>query len=271
MAMNKKNIVVVESGIRASRLQDFFRMVGDGTIDGQTFDYVLDNIGDIRKRAGSTLTLARAIGILGADKVIQPSICAKWGLPETSLPIRYREQTLREAAESNKKGETDFRLVYFPGDMSLISQREIRGLDSKKPPYFNSGNDWWLMNEEKACSEKQMTYWPKISSPAGFYLFDFKPRFASMNWQAQETEISKFGGQYERAPEDVFLFAVQSIYMLTGNNVTSTWWHWGKTGVSDGSRVSVEVCDDGKAIVCSDHPDFSDSALCVCVSWKFDF
>ncbi|MFA5248618.1 MAG: hypothetical protein WC415_05390 [Patescibacteria group bacterium] len=149
--MNKKNIVVVESGVRASRLQDFFRMVGDGTIDGQVFDYFLDNIGEIRKMAGSVLTLARAISILGSDKVIQPSICAKWGLLEVNLPIRYRENTLREAAESNKKGETDFCLVYFPGDMSLIRQREIRGLDSEKPPYFNSDNDWWLANEEKAC------------------------------------------------------------------------------------------------------------------------
>ena len=72
-----------------------------------------------------------------------------------NLPIRYREQTLRAEDESNKKGETDFCLVYFPGDMSLIRQREIRGLDSKKPPYFDSGNYWWLGAEEKKCQEKE--------------------------------------------------------------------------------------------------------------------
>lgn len=268
--MNKKNIVVVESGIRASRLQDFFRMVGDGTIDGQTFDYFLDNIVEIRKKAGSTLTLARAISILGSDKVIQPSICAKWGL-QINLPIRYREQTLREVEESNKNGETDFRPIFFPGGMPLIRQREIRGQDSKKPPYFSSGNDWWLANEEEACYKKDMAYWPKSSSPTGFYLIDFKPRFAKMNWQAQESGIVKSGEQYERAPEDVFLFAVQSIYMLTGKNVTSDWWHWGKTVISDGSRVRVGLCDDGEALVGSGRPDSWNGALRVSLFRKFDF
>jgi hypothetical protein len=249
-------------------MKDFWRMVEDGTVDGDVFGDFLENP---RKYKTDKLTLVRAINILGADKVIQPSICAKWNLPVMILPIRYREQTLREAAESNKKGETDFRLVYFPGDMSLIHQREISGLDSRKPPYFSSDNDWWLAKEEEGCRKKEIAYWPKISSSPGYYLIDFKSRFADMNWQAQEAEISKLGGQHERAPEDVFLFAVQSIYMLNGKNVTSTWWHWGKTVDSDGYRVFVYLCDDGKAHVDSCHPDHSDGNLRVSVSRKFDF
>jgi hypothetical protein len=273
MAMSKKNIVVVESGIRASRMQDFWRMVGDGTIDGQIIDYVLDNIGDIRKKAGSILTLTRAINILGSEpgRVITPNICAKWGLPEMTLPIRYREQTLREAVESNKKGETDFHLVFFPGDMSLFRQREIRGTDSAKPPYFNSGNNWWLAVEEKKCQEKGIPYWAKMSPAAGFYLVDFKPRFAGMNWQKQEDEIAKLGSQYERTNEAVFLFAVQSIYMLTGKNVTSNWWHWGKTIDSDSYSVGVDLCDDGKASVNSDRLRDSGGSLRVSLSRKFEF
>lgn len=264
--MNKRNIVVVESGVRASRLQDFFRMVSDGTIDGQTFDYFIDNIGDMRKMAGSALTWVRAISILGSDKVIQPSICAKWNFPEINLPIRYRENTLREADQSNKKGDTDFCLVFFPG-MSLIRQREIRGMNPKKPPYFSSSNDWWLDAEEKKCQEKGVPYWAKISSPAGLYLVDFKPRFADMNWQAQENEIANL----DRTPEDVFLFAVQSIYMLTGKNVTSTWCHWGRTVDSAGCRVNVTLSGVGEANVCSYPPDFSISALRVSLSRKFEF
>lgn len=266
--MGKDKIVVVESGIRASQLKDFWRMVEDGTIDGDVFG---DFLGNPRKHKADKVTLARAISILGSDKVIQPSICAKWNLTESSLPIRYREQTLREAAESNKKGETDFHLVFFPGDMSLTRQCETRGLDSKNSLYFSPANDWWLAKEEGCCREKQMAYWPKVSSPAGFYLIDFKSRFANMNWQEQENEIIKSGEQYERAPEDVFLFTVQNIYMLTGKSVTNAWWHWGKIIDSAGYRVSVGLCGDGGAWVDSRRPDCSNNNLHVCVSRKFDF
>ena len=266
--MGKNKVVVVESGIRASQMKDFWRMVDDGTVDGDVFGDFLENP---RKYKTDKVTLARAINILGTDKVIQPSICAKWNLPEMNLSIRYREQTLRAVVESNKKGETDFHLVFFPGDMSLIRQREIRGLDSKKPPYFGSGNDWWLGAEEKKCQEKGMAYWPKISSLAGFYLIDFKSRFSNMNWQAQENEIAKLGGQYERTPDDVFLFAAQSIYMLTSKNITSDWWHWGKILGSDGDRVAVRLYGDGEARVGGDHPDDSYGNLRVSVSRKFDF
>ena len=223
-----------------------------------------------RKNRQASLTSARRI-LFYTNVYLPEQICPKWNLSEISLPIRYREQTLREAAESNKKGETDFHLVYFPGEMSLFRQREIRGTDSAKPPYFNSGNNWWLANEEKACREKQIEYWPKISSPAGFYLLDLKYRFANLNWQAQEDEIAKLGAQYERAPEDVFLFAAQSIYMLTGKNVTGDWWHWGKTLDSGGDRGCVYLYGGGLAGVSRSHPGYSHGGLRVSLSRKFEF
>ncbi|HTX86849.1 MAG TPA: hypothetical protein VMC41_02160 [Candidatus Nanoarchaeia archaeon] len=222
-----------------------------------------------KKRA----TLIDACGILGADRVHTPEeVCPLW---RQSFPVNvlicYSNEILLQAKEANCEGAADRHLFYVPEGMSLIRQREIRGLNSSKPPYFSSGNDWWLANEEKACQEKGMAYWPKISSPAGFYLLDLKPRFPAINgWQAQEDEVAKLGGKYERAPEDVFLFAIQSIYMLTGKNVTSDWWHWGKTVDSDGHCVNVHLYGGGEAHVNGNRPDRSDGALRVSVSRKFE-
>jgi len=219
------------------------------------------------------LTLTRAVNILTSDNVIKPSICAEWDLPEVSLPIRYCEQTLREVAESNKKGDTNFFLAYFPGNMSLLRLREICGWDSAKPPYFCK-ECWWLEKEEEYWQWKKMPYWPKVSSPANFYLIDFKPHFPAINgWEGQEKEIARFGRRYLRASEDVFLFSILSVYKLTGKNAMSDyWWHWGKSISWPEEHVMVRFLADGRVSV--SRPLFSDRHhiyLCVSLCRKFDF
>lgn len=216
---------------------------------------------------GKEMTLEQAMGILGSEpeRVIGPSICAKWNIPEINLPIRYCERTLREAVESNKNGKTDFCLAYFPG-VSLFRQYEIRGADPKKRPYFNS-NSVSLLEKNIKLSETGIPCWSETSSLAGFYLLDLKPRFPAINgWPAQEEKIVKLG--YERAPVDVFLFAVQSIYLLTGRNVTHGWWHWSGILGFESRRVFAFLCDDGSVEVNSCCPDYQNMSMCVSVYMK---
>jgi hypothetical protein len=271
--MTTKKVVTDEQlGALYRRTREFSDRVEKGVIP---YDVAMNHLQaafggkmSMSRKTKKLMTLARAIDILGAEpgRVIQPSICARWGLSEIDLPIRYCEQALREVAESNKKDmfeKTDFHLVFFPGSMSLIRQRIILGFNSNYSegrPSFSLDNDWWLAKEEEACRKNKMVYWPEISSPAGYYLLDMCPRFSGINgWQGQEEKIVKLGPQYERTPEDVFLFAALSIYMLTRHNVTNTacleWCHWGKALTSDGNRVHVSITND-YALVESRNPNY---------------
>jgi hypothetical protein len=159
----------------------------------------------------------------------QKETSSLWNLPlfESEMPVRYCEERLRQAAASNKRGETSFQLVCFPGNMSVFRQYEICGKDiDRKPSFFQQ--DKWLLFKEKKFLRENVPLWSNISSPAGFYLLDLKPRFKAVNngWHGQEKEIGRLGAKFERAPADVFLFAMLSNYKLGSRKNVGDWLHW---------------------------------------------
>jgi hypothetical protein len=88
------------------------------------------------------------------------------------------------------------------------------------------------------------SYWANGSAPSGYYLLDFKGRYDSMSWRAQEDEIAKLGSEYERASEVIVTEAAFAIFKVLRNRVMPDWYHWGKLLTSNGHRVFVGDFND---------------------------
>jgi len=211
-----------------------------------------------------SLKLARAI--LGMEKVISAHHAAKaWGMEADSrFPIRYSEATLRECAEANATGITDWRLVYVNG-LSLREQRAIQGVaqsDGQNQPCFYN-EDWWLRPREDS--------WAKNSSAVGYVLVDVKGRFASKTWDQQAKLIVALGEQYERCDEHVFAEVIQTIFLTQrGERIAENWLHWGCSAASNGSQVIVGHFGRYGLHVSNGWDDYCNSSIRVAVSRKFE-
>jgi len=255
-----KKVVISQSTVSAGQLEDFFRMIKDGTIGGEELKAFLANP---HKFSQGGLTIVRAINILGQAKVITAEQAAKsWGLEASKdAPIHYSEETLRKCAEESKQGKADWRLVYING-LSLREQREKRGTSQSEQPCFYN-NDWWLKPTEDSWATKKME--------AGYYLINVLGQFGSMSWNKQEKAISDLGREYERCHEAVFSEAILTIYMVNnGERIAGNWWHWGVSADSDGNRVNVGYFHARGLRVNDDWGDSSDGSLRVSVARKFD-
>lgn len=255
----RKQIVVVESGIRASHMKDFWSKVADGTINGEIFDGFLESP---RKFARDRVTLARVVNIFGAGKVLTAEQASRaWNMPvPPSTRIRYTEARLRQCAEENRTRGTDWRLAYATG-FSLREQREKVGADKACQPCYYA-NTWWLDSKEDE--------WANEKPEAGYYLIDFNGRWGSTSWQKQGEEITKLGPEFERAHEAVVSEFALSFFKVTGERLLETWWHWGRALSSGGYRVVVGHFDADGGDVYHCHPVWDDfSNLRVCLSLKF--
>lgn len=206
---------------------------------------------------------AHAIEILGDRRVITAAQAnAAWNQPpSTNFQIRYSDEVLREAAESNARGETDFRLAYINA-ISLREMQLIVGTSTKRQPCFYKGSTWWLEDREDK--------WAMERPEAGYYLVDFKGRFARISWHSQEKEIARLGDSYERAHEAVVAEAIISIFQIHQERLLENWWHWGRSLDSDGDRVCVGRFGHSGFYVDDDHPDYGrGDVLQVCVARKF--
>jgi len=235
MAM-KKRVVISQSTVSAGQLEDFFRMIKDGTFGGEELAAFLEN----PKKFSKGLTIVRAISILGASKVITAEQASKaWEMEAPkSATIRYSEKVLRICAQENQDGE-DWRLIYING-LSLREQIEKRGTDETKQPCFNNEN-WWLEKSEES--------WAKAKPQAGYYLINFKGKYAILNWNKQNAEIAKLGPDVERCHEAVFAEAILTICLVNGECIAESWYHWSNSASSDGDRVSVGHFDsDGLGV-----------------------
>ena len=256
----KKKVVISQSTVSAGQLEDFFRMIKDGTIGGEEMKCFLDNPKQFSK---SGLTIVRAINILGQGKVITSEQAAKaWSMEAPKdVTIRYSETTLRACAEQNQSGQADWRLVYCHG-MSLREQRAKCGVDQNKQPCFYN-NDWWLkISEDK---------WANFKPQAGYYLVNFRGQFGNKNWNQQEQEIAKLGKEYERCHEAIFGEAILTIYMVNnGERIAEDWYHWGVSLDSDGIRVVIGLFLAFGLLVYDRWRDFSFQDLRVALVRKFD-
>lgn len=254
----RKQIVVVESGIRASQMKDFWSKVADGTINGEIFHGFLENP---RKFLCDRVTLARAVNILGAGKVLTAEQAAKaWNVavPENAR-IRYTEARLRQCAEENRTKGMNWRLVYVYG-ISLREQREKVGTDKTSQPCYYA-NTWWLERSEDA--------WACEKPEAGYYLVDFNGRWGR-SWQKQDEEIAKLGPEFERAHEAVVSEASLAFFKTTGERLLETYGNWGRSLSFRGYRVCVGGFDSDGWRVDVSHPGWDSLFdLRACLSLKF--
>ncbi len=229
-----KKVVISESTVTVGQLEDLFRKINDGTIGFHEMQSFLENPKRFLKDENS-VTLVRAIKILGADHVITLKQAAyahhMHALPNVAIP--FSEEELRSAAKTNKERTTSFHLVYCFGN-SLRKQREIHGIDKSKQPHFYN-NDWWLKDKEN--------FWADQNTNSGWYLLDFgqeeEGRFSSTSWQNQEEEIGRGFPKCERADERIVSEAAFSILIIHGKRLMENWYHWGKLSDSVGYRVFV--------------------------------
>lgn len=180
---------------------------------------------------------------------------------EIDTTVRYTEESLRECANLNRLGDTDWRLVYgLP--LSLRQQREIIGTEPKSQTCFFYEIDWWLGEAENS--------WANSKPVAGYYLIDFKGRFNKhpTNWENQGLRISRMGGAYTRADERVYLQALISMFKPGGKRLYA--YHWGRIKDSKGYRVSVGIFGSGGLLVGNENPE-SFNGLDACVALKFQF
>lgn len=176
--------------------------------------------------------------ILGSNRVYAGAQVAKqWGVAlTTNLPIQYTEADLEEAVRENAAGTADWRLVHVLGLWSLCELHVRCGVNSKSQLFFCKNNTWWL----EASADK----WASLKPMPGYYLLDFVGKWSFTSWEKQEMQI---GSDFERANEVVLTEAVMSVFLLTGERLLETWYHWGPTLVSDDNRVCVGLFrrDDG--------------------------
>ena len=221
-------VVVGESSLTAGQMKDFWMKVSDGTIGRDNFGGFLE---DPHKFTREQITIVRAIKILGAAKVVTAEQSTKvWNVavPETLPAIRYTDEILRGCAESNKAGNTDFRLVYLQG----FSLRQLRDIGEIRKIYHPSvsNRDWWLKEVEDA--------WATEKPNSDYYLIDFKGRWASKTWHKQDQKIADLDN-YKRAHEASVAEAIVTIFKVTGERLLKGWFHWGSSQGSDASRIGI--------------------------------
>jgi len=263
----KHKVVVSQSGVTAGQLKDLFRMMCDGTVDGNNFGGFLKDPHRFTPNQGSVV---RALKILGERRVFTPEKMAEvWnplrkqaGLAPLVIPKSVSipsEDVLREVR--GKGG--DWVLAYSDG-LSLREQRQTVGIKAGHQPCFNASYSLWL--------EKKENVWAIKGVQPGYYLVDLQGRFGLQTWQGQEESIQKkLGSVYERTDEHLISEIILSACLINGERLLENFFHWGT--LASGSydyRVVVGLFDLYGLRVDGYHLDTSNyTNLRACVSRKF--
>ncbi len=251
----RKKVVITQSSVTAEQLEDFFRMIKDGSIGFEELESFLDNpkkFSKVDSDCCEPITMAAAADILGADKVLTAeAVCSVWGVsPPLDSSVCYSEKTILTCAAANKSGKADWRLVYIIGQ-TLCRQREIVGVDKFQQPCFYNNNDWYL-------EEAENTWNVQPAEAANYCLINFQPIGANVNYGKQDLEIAKNFSGCERVNPHVFSEAIISLFKLKGERMAANWLHRSAVLRSDGSRISVGDFDDSGLLVRNHH----DADLC---------
>lgn len=222
-----------------------------------------------------SLKLAREI--LGKDKVISASQTAKFWHKEINsrFPILYAEETLRECAEENARGEADWRLFFYVGT-SFYEQLQWYSCGHKDLPCFDGrGGLWW---GKPAFGGGGAAYsWVNDSLLPNYYLIDVRGRFANKSWEEQGKLIAQCGRQnVRRCDEFVFSEAIFTIFRAKEERIAENWFHYGKTTFSTAQNqeerhVMVGEFDDNGLRLALHPPDEPNEFTKVCLCRTFDF
>jgi len=224
--MLKRKVVVSQSGITAGQMQDFWRMVGDGTLDGEVLAYVLTNIGRLRKEAlaGDFLTPTRARKIMGKNFFGQEEAEKLFGVKPSDeeqavlARIPFTEEELKEARD------THILAAVFP--LSLLQIKE-------KAEHLFYKQDWY--QDQAFAKEQGKAEWALVHK-------DIVPDSANETWDNQQTLLQL----NEEVPAvRVMAYAVIGHCLATGERLLPSIYARCKDFSSGGCRVGLGGFDSG--------------------------
>lgn len=224
------------------------------------------------------VTIAEAYEILGASHIVPASDAAhRWGLPQpdaaTSLPIRYRRETLERCAEENESAGADWRLVYVFG---LSLNDAVQQITSVRP-HIDNLRPVELRADRGPRFEDAVQFdapWMSTHPEVGYYLVDLAPRFMGTDWYDQHHKLTALRS-VARVPEAAFVEIAVSIYGSMFLRITEDvlLFHRGPTkqGPDETLRVRV-LAHQTKVVIALKFTDVE----CRCAGgtyayWDFDF
>lgn len=225
--MFKQKIVVGQSGITAGQMQDFWRMVGDGTLDGKTLAYILANISKIRQEAlgANVVTTARARAIMGRNFFGSAEAEKYFGLKPTEEDLRtlsvipFSEETLRQCRDAH--------ILVAVLSISILGIRAK--VDCK---LFYQHEDAWYNNEQFA-KEQGIASWHLVRK-------DIVSNSTSKNWKKQ---IALLGKDEEVPSARVMVYTIIGHYLANGERIFQSIYTRCQDISSDGFRVRVGSFD----------------------------
>ncbi|TSC52450.1 MAG: hypothetical protein LiPW41_220 [Parcubacteria group bacterium LiPW_41] len=185
-----------------------------------------------------TIAVSDAALILGSERVINASLIGKAFVhSENALYEKtgYTREQLESAADSNNKGLANWFLVYHSGK----SPKEILNERFENLEFGFGETDRFYKNHWFSYSNE--SFWTEKKEKAGYYLLNFggeedesrELRFESMTFSEQEEKI-RFLFEKRRAPFNIVMEAVFSIYDSFGILLLKQWKHLSDTRIHDG-------------------------------------
>ena len=216
----------------------------------QLAEFALELNVSVRNHPDLTMSERLAAEILGVSRVLgYRDVCRVWGVepPETEPGLRFAEGTIEEvlmaAAKSNAALEKPSNLVLaYVNGLSFNQQLKKRHTTT---PRFNVYDSFdWSRSQPEWCG---------ITASSGYRLLDFTKRFTQSYWSYEETQISDFGDQYERAEEQVVAEVCFSGALLDHPR-PMRWGHRGRVALPNDKHLYVGFFD-GKSLSVGCHSD----------------
>ena len=230
--------------------KEFWAQIAKGRVSTGRFQGFLR--GEIQSNPGHQEKFA--IRLLGRTKVLTiQDIATEWVEENPEMP--FDEKIIKQCAEENKSGRTDWRLVYVYGFSFLELYRTYNGYTNNYESIYSHinffhHNLWWAKKEEEMTDWQKQNGWTTKGVDAGYRLLDFRPRFKDMTWEAQEVAIAKLGKQYERAEEQAVAEAILAFFRLRGDILLENTDHVGRNLSHQGARsiVGFSKCNTSSRI-----------------------
>lgn len=221
-----------DNQIPASLMQDFWKAVQEGLVTRENFSAYLDGLryppSQLVDHGQSYVDLKTAIEILGAKNVVTVhQAYIAWGISSFGSPndVPYSEAQLRRVADSNRKGETQFHLVYVTGQ-SLRTMVEKSGITFIRVP-----EDGSTVFRDKDKLDPNSINDPDLQSSEGYYLVDLAPKQISLEGYSRYST----GNEVVIPRDEVHVEAILSVFKVHDKNTGNNLFHQGSKYFTDNS------------------------------------